>query len=95
MASRRRHQRYLPATPWEGAFRVLRDVLVQTEHGGGLVAISRAPAVMGEALTLNLAGAGRTVSLRVQVIESRPVIVAGGVRHRIRLDILESLQVAQ
>jgi hypothetical protein len=38
-------------------------------------------------MSLDLVGAGTAMELRVRVIESRPVIVEGTVRHRIRLNV--------
>jgi hypothetical protein len=89
MSGRRRHPRFAPAQSWDGAVRILRDVIVQAEPDGRLVAIGHAPGVAGEELALELDGGGHSVSLRVQVLESRPVILDGGVRHRIQLEILD------
>ena len=82
----------LPPKSWDGAVRILRDVIVQAEPDGRLTALGDAPGVTGEELALELAGGGHSVSLRVQVLESRPVILDGGVRHRIQLEILETAQ---
>ncbi len=68
--------------------KVLRDVIVQHDEHGGLVTIGQAPGVIGEQLTLDLAGAGQLVTLKVRVEESRPVILDGSVRHRVRLAVL-------
>jgi hypothetical protein len=89
MSGRRRHERFAPAQPWDGAMQVLKDVIVQRDGDAGLVAIGQAPGVVGEQLTLDLAGGGHVVTCRVRVEESRPVILDGSVRHRIRLGILE------
>lgn len=89
MSGRRRHERFAPAHPWDGAMKVLRDVIVQRDGEGGLVAIGQVPGVVGEQLVLDLAGGGHVVTCRVRVEESRPVILEGSVRHRIRLDVLE------
>ncbi len=40
-------------------------------------------------MTLDVAGAGHVVTLKVRVQESRPVILDGNVRHRVRLEVLE------
>lgn len=88
MSGRRKHDRYAPARPWDGALRVLRDVIVQKDAAGGLVAIGLSPGLIGEQLTLDLAGGGQAVTCAVQVRESRPVILDGSVRHRVRLDVL-------
>ena len=89
MSGRRKHERFAPGQPWDGTIKVLRDVIVQREPGGSLVAIGQVPGVIGEQLILDLAGGGHRVTCRVQVRESRPVIVDGSVRHRIQLDVLE------
>jgi len=88
MSGRRRHERFQPAQPWDGSLRMMRDVIVQ-EEADGLVTIGQAPAAIGEELTLDLAGAGQLVTCRVRVRESRPVILEGRVRHRMRLEVLE------
>jgi hypothetical protein len=89
MSGRRRHERFAPAQPWDGALRVLRDVMVREDPAGELVVIGQAPGVVGEELMLDLAGGGHIATLRVRVHESRPVILEGNVRHRIRLAVLE------
>lgn len=92
MSGRRRHERFAPAQPWDGALKVLRDVIVQEDRTGGLVAIGQAPGVIGEQMTLDLAGAGYVVTFKVRVQESRPVILDGNVRHRVRLEVLDRLR---
>ena len=88
MAGRRQHERFQPGQPWDGLLKVMRDVIVQ-EEAGDLVTIGHAPAAVGEELTLDLAGGGHMVTCRVRVRESRPVILEGRVRHRVRLEVLE------
>lgn len=88
MSGRRSHPRFAVAAPWDGAVRVLRDVVVDRVDREELLAVSVAPAVAGEEMSLDLVGGGRALELRVRVIESRPVIVSGSVRHRIRLGVL-------
>lgn len=88
MSGRRSHPRFAVASPWDGAMRVLRDVVVDRLDRDELLAVSQAPAVPGETMSLDLVGGGMAMELRVQVIESRPVIVNGAVRHRIRLAVL-------
>ena len=90
MSGRRSHPRFAVATPWDGAMRVLRDVVVDRVSREELLVISQAPAIAGEEMTLDLVGAGATMELRVRVIESRPVIIEGTVRHRIRLNVMQS-----
>jgi hypothetical protein len=69
--------------------RVLRDVVVDRTNRGELLAVSHAPGIVGEEMSLDLMAAGRSLALRVRVVESRPVIVDGAVRHRIRLGLIE------
>jgi hypothetical protein len=70
--------------------RVLRDVVVDRVNREELLVISQAPAIAGEEMSLDLVGAGTTMELRVKVLESRPVIVEGTVRHRIRLHVIRT-----
>lgn len=88
MAGRRSHPRFAVVTPWDGAMRVLRDVVIQRTERDGLYAISQGPAIADEVMTLDLMGAGATLGLRVRVIDSRPVMVEGSVRHQIRLEVV-------
>jgi hypothetical protein len=92
MSGRRRHPRFAPTHAWEGAVRILRDVIVHREPDGRLLALGHMPGVAGEQLDLELAGAGESVALRVQVVGSRPVVCDGSVRHWVRLEILEAAQ---
>jgi hypothetical protein len=88
MAGRRSHQRFAVANPWEGAMRVLRDVVVDRTSRDEVMAVCQAPGVTGETMTLDLMGGGVTLGFRVTVLESRPVIVGGAVRHRLRLGLI-------
>jgi hypothetical protein len=74
---------------WEGALRVKREVAVETGVDGTLAVISDLPGVPEEILTLDLIGTRTSTSLTVQVLDSRPVIVEGAVRHSVRLSVLE------
>ena len=89
MSGRRSHPRFAVAVPWVGSMRVLRDVVVQRTGAGELLVVSHAPAIVGEEMSLDLMGDGHCLELRVRVLESRPVIIAGAVRHRIRLALVE------
>jgi hypothetical protein len=94
MSGRRSHPRFMVATPWDGAMRVLRDVVIHRTDRDELQAVSHVPAVAGEDMTLDLIAAGTTVGLKVRVIDSRPVMIEGSVRHRIRLAVLNRPDVA-
>ena len=65
--------------------RVLRDVVVNRADGNEVHAVSQVAAVVGEEMTLDVMGAGAVMALKVRVIESRPLMVEGVVRHQVRL----------
>ena len=88
MAGRRSHDRFAVANPWEGAMRVLRDVAVDRTSRNELMAVCQVPGVLGETMTLDLMGGGLTLGLKVTVLESRPVVIDGAVRHRLRLEMI-------
>lgn len=68
--------------------RVLRDVIIDQTSADELLAVSQAPGVLGEDMVLDLFGGGVGMRLAVRVLESRPVIIEGAVRHRLRLAIV-------
>ena len=87
MSLRRRSSR-LQVLNMDGVLRVWRDVLgVRTDDGDYLV-ISNEAGVKGERLTMHFAG-GAHGSIPVSVVESRPLIFDGSVRHQLRLSPLE------
>ena len=65
--------------------RVLRDVTIDRAEGNEVHAVSQVPAVVGEEMTLDVMGAGAEMGLKVRVIESRPLMVQGVVRHQVKL----------
>jgi hypothetical protein len=73
--------------------RVLKDVVIHRTDTEELLAVSRAPGIVGEEMTLDIMGAGASLGLRVSVLESRPVIVDGSVCHRIRLALLNAEEI--
>lgn len=92
MAGRRSHPRFAVATPWDGAMRVLRDVILHRSGPEELLAVSQAPGLVGEEMTLDVVGGGSSVALRVKVVDSRPLVVDGAVRHRLKLELLKGSQ---
>ena len=84
MFGRRRHTRFaLPSRP-EGVLRIMRDVAIERTIGADEVtAISRESGVVGETLTVEIPG--ESAGLAMEVVESRPMIVSGAVRHRLRM----------
>ena len=65
--------------------RVSKDVSLHQAAGEGLAVFSTTPGVVDEELTLELVSGDETAVLRVKVVDSRPVIVDGAVRHRLKL----------
>jgi hypothetical protein len=90
MSGRRSHPRFAVASPWSGSIRILRDVVIDRTERDELLAVSNAAAVVGEVLSLDLIGGGQNVAIKVRVIDSRPVIIDGTVRHRVRLALPEA-----
>jgi hypothetical protein len=88
-SGRRRHERFAPAQPWDGSVSVMRDVIVQIECDGRLVAFGAAAGVVGEHMRLNLSGGGDSLALDVEVLDSRPVVLGGAVQHRVQLEVIE------
>ena len=83
MSGRRSHQRFTISTSTEGMLCVLRDVLVE-RAGGDLVATGRHAGIIGETLKMEEAEAPEGVLL-VRVIDSRPMVADGTMRHRLVL----------
>jgi len=73
------------ANPWSGAVTLLSDVVVNRTQVHELLIISHSAGVTDEELSLDVYGGGEKLSLKVRVLDSRPVIVDGTVRHRVRL----------
>jgi len=83
MLGRRSHARVSIVAGAEGVPSLARDIAVRLDEGGQLVAISREPGVLGETVLVAVPDEG--VNLVAEVIESRPIITDGAVRHRLWL----------
>ena len=95
MRRSRRDTRYLLSRPWDSTLRVPGDVIVERRDDthNELWVLSAAPAHREERLRLDLPGmADTSASLSVRVVESRPVMADGVVRHRLRLAVLDGDQ---
>ena len=88
MTGRRSHPRFAVATPWDGAVRVLRDVMVQRTGPLELVAVSTTAGLIDEEMSLDMVGGGASLGLKVRVVESTPVVFDGVVRHQLRLAVI-------
>src|SRR5262245_28727365 len=82
--ARRRKDRF-GVTNIAGVLRVLSEVTVRRGLGGEFVAISDAPATIGEQLTLDRIVNGTLVTVPVCVIDSRPAMLRGTLCHWLRL----------
>jgi hypothetical protein len=83
MLGRRSYARVMIADGAEGVLRLARDIGLHERYDGDWTAISREPGVLGEIVLVDLVDAGVTVAARV--VESRPVVTDGAVRHRLWL----------
>jgi hypothetical protein len=81
MLGRRSHARISLESGAEGVLSLARDISVRTSGDGYLVAISRDAAAIGERVRVLLAD--DEVTVVAEVIESKPVICDGAVRHRL------------
>ena len=81
MLGRRSHARISLGSAAEGVLSLARDISVRTSGDGHLVAISRDAAAIGERVRVLLAD--DEVTVVAEVIESKPVICDGAVRHRL------------
>ena len=81
MLGRRSHARISLESGAEGVLSLARDVVVRTNGDGHLVAISRDAAPIGERVRVLLAD--DEVTVIAEIIESKPVICDGAVRHRL------------
>jgi hypothetical protein len=88
MFGRRSHSRFTITPASEGFLRVLRDVVLQPSREGEIIAISREPGVVGEELTVEVLERDGSLNRAARVAESRPVIIEGAVRHRLRLELV-------
>ena len=90
MFGRRSHTRFTVTPPVKGVLRVLSDVVVQASEDGDVTAIAREAGIIGEHLTMELVGSEENIGVLVRVTESRPVIIDGAVRYRLRLRRVDS-----
>ncbi len=85
MFGRRSYARFSIEPSGHGVLRVLRDVIVQEIGNDELIVIGREGAAVGESMTLELATASGGPPRSVRVVESRPLVIDGALRHRLRL----------
>lgn len=83
MSGRRNHARFVVSSN-EGVLQVARDVSVIWTDGE-LIAISNAAVAVGDSLSIEMIVNGFLEQFTVHIEESRPIVAAGVIRHRIRL----------
>jgi hypothetical protein len=88
MNGRRRETRFLPSTPWNASLQTRTDIVLERADDREVWALSDMAASRGDRLTLDIATGG--LRLDVRVISCDPVLMDGGVRHRLRLQLLDS-----
>ena len=90
MTDRRRHSRFAISQGWEGQLQFFEDVVIDSWEAGEISALSVAPGRVGEQLSLEVTSSGPPVVLKVRLAESRPVLIKGVIRHRLRCQIIDS-----
>jgi hypothetical protein len=88
MSVRRRDSRFEIANA-NGVLRVWRDVTGHRTDAGRYAVISNEAGIRGEVLTIYFAGAA-SEAVSVRVVDSRPTIVGGLVRHQLSLIALDA-----
>lgn len=87
MADRRSHPRYSVLYSWDGAVQLLRDVTVVGRNDRELTIVCEGPTALDEMMTLDLRAGADAATLRVRVLESKPVLVGGQMRHEVRMEV--------
>jgi hypothetical protein len=85
MSGRRSHARFAVHLASEGSLRVFRDVHVQKTDDHEVIALTSDPVAVGQRLFIGTVGDHALVDEPVEVLESSPVPIDGGIRHRLRL----------
>jgi hypothetical protein len=88
MLGRRSYARVTIAEGAEGVLRLARDIGVSERKDGNWIATSREAGILGETVVVDVLGEGITVA--ATIIDSKPILTDGAVRHRLwlrRLDV--------
>ena len=88
MSGRRSHQRFEVSPSSLGSLRVNRDIVVQRAAEGELQVLSREPGVRDERMFVQFPDEDPGAAVQVRVVDSRPVVVHGAVRHLLRLHVI-------
>jgi hypothetical protein len=92
MSDRRRASRFAFETPAKARLHVLQDVVIERSSPRQLTVLATGSSSPGEELAMRIRAAdGRTVTLAVCTVTSRPVMIDGaGLRYRLDLRVLEA-----
>ncbi len=91
MSGRRVYPRFGQVGPADGQMRISRDVVVQADETTSEISVlSDSPVAAGEQMTLVLVNTAGDMDLRVRVLDSRPCMTEGRLRHRLRLGIVSA-----
>ena len=85
MSDRRRDRRLVPSGDCNGLFRTLRHVRIREASESELTVLSQTAATLDEHLTLHVVGQRPELQMDVRVVDSRPVMRNGVLRHQWRL----------
>jgi hypothetical protein len=92
MLGRRRHERFEFTQPPPGVMRLPRAVAVRAGANGTLRAVSEAPGLVGDILTLDVDACDAIATLRVEVLQSQAELVDGVLRHALELRFVSNRQ---
>jgi len=88
MLGRRSYARVSITEGAEGVMHLARAIGVSERADGEWMVTSREPGVLGETVVVSLLDEGRTLS--AQIVESKPIVTDGAVRHRLWLRKVDS-----
>ena len=88
---RRRQPRFWPGDAWDGSLRILNDVELEGYANGEFQVVGDTPRGRGELLTLDLVGSQTAQRLKVRVVDSKPFVADAGIRHRMRLAVVDEM----
>ena len=88
MLGRRSYARVSIADGAEGVLRLTRDIGLSERTDGEWIATSREAGVLGETVVIGVLDEG--VTLAAKVVESKPIVTDGAVRHRLWLRRLDA-----
>ena len=89
MSGRRSHARFIVSPSSHGAIRVFADAELEGLGHQHISLITHDPAAINERMLLELPGEDGDFLIRVQVIESRPIIVGSSVKHSVRVRLFD------